>query len=33
MLRTRPQELKLGVSGVGCVDKKFSTKRKGADLV
>ncbi|MFZ3123842.1 MAG: hypothetical protein WA129_01710, partial [Acidovorax sp.] len=33
MLRSRPEQLKLGVGGARCIDEKLATKRKGIELV
>ena len=33
MLRSCPEQLKLGVGGARCVDKQLATKRKGIELV
>ena len=32
MLRSRPEQLKLGVGGAPCVDESLATKRKGIEL-
>ena len=33
MLRSRCEQLKLGIGGARCVDEKFATKREGIELV
>ena len=33
MLRSRPEQLKLGIGGARCVDEQLATKRKGIELV
>ena len=33
MLRSRPEQLKLGIGGARCIDEQLATKRKGIELV
>ena len=33
MLRSRPEQLKLGIGGARCVDEQLATKRKGIEFV
>ena len=33
MLRSRPEQLKLGIGGARCVEEQLAAKRKGIELV